>query len=81
MDLIQQDMFISSNKIKEVEGVKIFFTKEASGGKIFITLEIFARMILFKPYLALSTTYDQNKNTIGVASPEHTMVSQLLKII
>ena len=38
MELIQQDIFGSANRIKEVEGVKKWLTKEASGSKSFNTL-------------------------------------------
>ena len=49
--------------------------REASGGKSFNTLEISARMILFKPYLALSATDATGKHAIEVASAEtHTGV-------
>ena len=61
MDLIQQDIFVSASETKEVEGVKKRLFKEASGVKSFNTLEIFAIMILFKPYLVLSAPYDPNK--------------------
>ena len=61
MDLIQQNRFVSANDIKEVEGVKKHLTKEASGGKSFNTLEIVARNILFKPYLALPATDEFKK--------------------
>ena len=36
-------------------------------------------MFLFKPTLALSATDDPNKDSIGVASAAHTLVSSLLK--
>ena len=38
MELIQQDIFGSASRIKEVEGVKKWLTKEASGSKSFNTL-------------------------------------------
>ena len=78
MDLIQKGIFGSAIKIKEVEGVSKQFIKEASGGKSFNTLEIVSRMILFKPYLALSEIYESNKNARGVASAGHTLVSPFL---
>ena len=56
MDLIQQDIFGSAGKIKEVEGVNKRLIKETSGGKSFNTLENFARMILCKASIALSAT-------------------------
>ena len=56
MDLIQQDIFESASDIKEVEGVKKRFIKEASRNKRFNTLDIVAIIILFKPYLVLSAT-------------------------
>ena len=79
MDLIQQDIFGSASEIKEVEGVKKQLIKEASGDKSFNALEIVARMILFKPSIALSTTDDPNKNARGVESASHTLVSPFLK--
>ena len=45
MDLIQKDIFGSASEIKEVEGVKKWLSKEASGVKSFKTLEMIARMI------------------------------------
>ena len=54
--------------------------KETSGGKIFNTLEIVARMILFKPFLVLSATDEPKNNARGVALAVHTLVSLLLKI-
>ena len=42
--------------------MKKWLIKEASGGKNFNTLEIFVRIILFKPSLALSATDLPNKN-------------------
>ena len=54
--------------------------KEAYGCKSFNKLEIAAGMILFKPSLALSTTYDHNKNARGLSLEAHTMVLPLLKI-
>ena len=53
--------------------------KESYGGKRFDTLEIFSRIISFKPSLAISTTDDTNKNARGVASEAHTLVLPLLK--
>ena len=79
MDLIKQDIFGSASEIKEVEGLKKKLIKESSGGKIFNTLEIVARMILFKPSLSLSETDEPNQNARGVASVAHTLVSPLLK--
>ena len=55
--------------------------KKASVGKSFNTLEIVSRMILFKPSLELSATDDPNKNTRGVPSAAHTLISPLLKRI
>ena len=67
MDLIQQDIFGSASNIKEVAGVKKWLTEKSTGGKIFITLEIVAKMILFKPSLALSATGEPSKNARVVA--------------
>ena len=53
--------------------------KNSSGGKRFNTLENFARIIFLKPYIALSATYEPNKNSRGVASAAHTLVLPLLK--
>ena len=79
MDLIQQAVFGSASGIKKFEGVKKRLIKEASGGRIFNTLEIVARMNLFKPSLALSATNDPNKNLRGVASAAHTLVLPFIK--
>ena len=79
MDLIQQDIFGSASDIKEIESVKKQLIKESSGGKRFNILEIFARIILFKPSLALSATDDPNKNARGVASAAHTLMLLFLK--
>ena len=53
--------------------------KEASGGIIFNSLEIVARIVLFKKSLALSAIDDPNTNFRGVASAAHTLMSPLLK--
>ena len=79
MDLIQKYIFGSARDIKEVEGLKKRFTKEASGGKRFNTLEICAIMIFFKTSLAISAADDPNKNARGVASAAHTLVLLFLK--
>ena len=81
MYFIQQDIFGSASKIKEVEVKKKLVIKEASGDNRFKTLEIVARMFLFKPYIELSATDDPNKNVIGVASAAHKLVLLLLKRI
>ena len=79
MDLIHKYIFGSAIKIKEFEGVKKRLIKEASGDKSFNTLEIVARIILFKLSLSLSVTDDPNKNEKGVASAAHKIVLLLLK--
>ena len=81
MDIIQQDIFGSASYIKEFEGVKKRFIKEAYGGNSFNTLQIVAIMVLFKPSLALSATDDPNKKARGLASEAHTLVSLFLKRI
>ena len=61
MNLIQQDISGSAIEIKEVEGLKKRLIKEAFGVKSFNTLEIVARMILFKPSLVISAKDEPNK--------------------
>ena len=53
--------------------------KEAYGRNSFNTLEIVARMNLFKPSVALSATHESKNSTREVASAAHTLVSPLLK--
>ena len=79
MDLIQQYISGSASATKEVKFGKKRMIKEASGGKIFNTLEIVAKKILFKTSLALYARDDSNKHKKVITSVAHTLVSPLLK--
>lgn len=78
VDIIQQDLFGSADDMKVVDSVRKNLVKEASGTKSFHSLELIAKMILFKPSMNKKTDAIQIKESFSAV---HLLVDPFLQRI